>query len=70
MAAIVMASVNSKKFKPYIEKIAAASAKDILWKGAVGCGSELSSAKEQRAEGCLNQAWSNATFIELMKVLK
>ncbi|MBI2141412.1 hypothetical protein HYU16_03225 [Candidatus Woesearchaeota archaeon] len=70
LAAIVMAKVNKNKFKDYIEKIVAASTADILWKGAIGCGSELSSAEEQRAEGCLNQAWSNATFIELMKSLK
>ncbi len=69
IAAIVMHSVNKRKFKSYIEKIAAASKNDILWKGAVGCASELSSAKEQRAEGCLNQAWSNSTFIELVRVL-
>ncbi|MEK6837039.1 MAG: amylo-alpha-1,6-glucosidase, partial [Nanoarchaeota archaeon] len=66
IAAIVMVKINKRKFKSYIEKIAAASANDILWKGAVGCGSELSSASSQKAEGCLNQAWSNATFIELI----
>ncbi|MBI2144341.1 hypothetical protein HYU17_04300 [Candidatus Woesearchaeota archaeon] len=65
IAAIVMHSINRKRFGSYIKKIAAASANDILWNGAIGCASELSSAKEQRAEGCLNQAWSNATFIEL-----
>ncbi len=70
IAAMAMTKVNKEKFKSYIEKIAAASANDILWKGAVGCGSELSSAKEQRAEGCLNQAWSNATFVELIKLLR
>lgn len=69
LAAIVMVKINKGKFKKYIEKIVAASANDILWKGAVGCASELSSAKEQRAEGCLNQAWSNATFVELVKLL-
>ncbi len=68
IAAIVMARVNSRKFNPYIKKIAAASKNDILWKGTIGCASELSSAKEQRTEGCLNQAWSNATFIELANV--
>ncbi len=67
IAAIAMARINKKKFQPFIEKILAASANDILWNGAIGCGSELSSANEQRAEGCLNQAWSNATFIELIK---
>lgn len=70
IAAIVMAKINNRKFKSYVEKIAAASASDILWKGAVGCASELSSAKEQRAEGCLNQAWSDATFIELIRNLR
>ncbi|MBI2550112.1 hypothetical protein HYV83_02930 [Candidatus Woesearchaeota archaeon] len=70
LAAIVMAKINKIKFRRYIEKIVAASANDVLWKGAIGCGSELSSAKEQRAEGSLNQAWSNATFIELIKALR
>ncbi|MBI3037229.1 hypothetical protein HYY73_05790 [Candidatus Woesearchaeota archaeon] len=70
LAAIVMIKVNKKKFKSYIEKIDAASASDILWKGAVGCASELSSASSQKAEGCLNQAWSNATFIELVDALR
>ena len=69
IAAIVMSKINKNKFKHYIEKIFAASANDILWEGAVGCGSELSSAKEQKAEGCLNQAWSNATYIELVEEL-
>lgn len=69
LAAIVMNNINRVKFNPYIRKIAAASANDILWKGAIGCASELSSAKEQRAEGCLNQAWSNATFVKLVKRL-
>ncbi len=69
LAAIVMNNINRVKFNPYIRKIAAASANDILWKGAIGCGSELSSAKEQRAEGCLNQAWSNAAFVEMAALL-
>lgn len=68
LAAIVMHNISSRKFKSYIQKIAAASASDILWKGAAGCGSELSSASSQKAEGCLNQAWSNAMFIELVEL--
>ncbi|MBI2580468.1 hypothetical protein HYV85_01535 [Candidatus Woesearchaeota archaeon] len=70
IAAIVMANTNKMKFKRYIGKIVAASTNDILWKGGIGCGSELSSAKEQRAEGSLNQAWSNATFVELVDALR
>lgn len=70
LAAAVMTKINKRKFKHYIEKIAAASTNDILWKGAVGCGSELSSASTQKAEGCLCQAWSNATFVELAGTAK
>ncbi len=67
IAAIVMAKVNKKKFHSYIEKIKTASINDLLWKGAVGCCSELSSASQQKAEGCLSQAWSAATLVELLK---
>jgi glycogen debranching enzyme len=69
LAAIVMLNVNRKKFKKYIDRIISAGTTDILWKGAMGCASELSSAREQKAEGCLNQAWSDATFIELVTSL-
>ncbi len=65
LAAIVMHRVDRRKFRPYIQSIFQASRKDILWKGAVGCHSELSSAEAQRAEGSLSQAWSAAMFIEL-----
>ncbi len=68
LAAIVMSRINKKKYLNYIEKIKSASVKDLLWNGAVGCCSELSSASQQRAEGCLNQAWSCSTLIELLKM--
>ncbi len=68
LAAIVMAKINKKKYQSYIEKIKSASLKDLLWNGAVGCCSELSSASQQRAEGCLNQAWSCSTLVELIKL--
>ena len=58
--------VNAQKYKDVIKKILDASAKDILDLGLAGCASEVSSAKEQRAEGCLAQAWSAATYIEAM----
>lgn len=70
ITAIAMSGINRVKFNRYIKKIAVASTNDILRNGAVGCGSELSSAEEQRAEGCLNQAWSNATFVELKQAVK
>jgi glycogen debranching enzyme len=67
LAAIVMQRVNPKKFALYIKKIREASVKDLLWNGAIGASSELSSAEEQRAEGCLSQAWSAATLLELIR---
>jgi glycogen debranching enzyme len=54
------------KFNKNIQKIIDASAEEILWKGCVGCHSELSSAKELQSKGCFNQAWSSAMFIELI----
>ncbi len=70
LAAIVMHRTDPKAFRFYIEKIYEASTNDILWNGAIGCHSELSSALEQRAEGSQNQAWSNAMYVELCTELK
>jgi len=69
LAALVLAKINQKKFKPYIEQIIKASAQDILWQGIVGHHSELSSARSLQAEGCLCQAWSSALFLELLQKL-
>ncbi|MEK6948645.1 MAG: amylo-alpha-1,6-glucosidase [Nanoarchaeota archaeon] len=69
LAAIAMLRLNSKKYKSQINKILDASAQDILWKGIIGAHSELSSAEKLKAEGCLNQAWSNAMFVELIDSL-
>lgn len=66
LSAIALFNANKDKFKAKINKIIAASTEDILWKGIIAAHSELSSATELRAEGCLNQAWSNAMFVELV----
>jgi hypothetical protein len=70
IAAIAMARVDKKIFKNYIDKIYEASKNDILWNGALGCASEVSSAEIYAPGGCANQAWSNATFLELDKERK
>lgn len=57
---------NGKKYEEHIHKIINACCEDILFKGFIGHASELSSAKELRAEGCLCQAWSAAMFIEMI----
>jgi glycogen debranching enzyme len=66
IAAICFLRMN-KKYVQYAKKIISASQKDILDLGAKGCASEISSAEHQTSEGCFNQAWSNATFLELME---
>jgi len=66
LAALTMNRINKNKFKKQIQKIIEASTEEILWKGCIGCHSELSSAKELTSKGCFNQAWSNAMFIEMV----
>ncbi|MBI2654930.1 hypothetical protein HYX06_00710 [Candidatus Woesearchaeota archaeon] len=62
-----MNKINRKKFQKQIQKIIDASTEDILWKGCVGCASELSSAKELSSQGCFSQAWSNAMYMEMIE---
>lgn len=70
LAAICLADVNKKKYWQFIEKIYHSSEKDMLYSGLIGHCSELSSAEEQRSEGCLSQAWSTAMFLELTEKLE
>ncbi|MGM5482744.1 MAG: amylo-alpha-1,6-glucosidase [Nanobdellota archaeon] len=65
-AAICLLKVNKRRYKKYINSIFRASRKDIFSKGIVGHCSELSSAREQKAQGSLVQAWSASSFIELI----
>ncbi|MFH1770508.1 MAG: amylo-alpha-1,6-glucosidase [archaeon] len=70
LAAICLADVNKKKYWHFIEKIYHSSEKEMMYSGFIGHCSELSSAKEQRSEGCLSQAWSTAMFLELTKKIE
>ncbi len=69
IAAIVLEDIDFIKYKPIIKKIQLASVNDILQDGYMGAASEISSASVQEAKGCLAQAWSAATFVELMNIL-
>jgi predicted glycogen debranching enzyme len=69
IAAVCLARLNQGKYKSYIDKILQASTTDTLFLGAIGRPSEVSSAKEQRAQGSLFQLWSAATYIELVSIL-
>lgn len=67
LAAICMYRLDKARFKRYIDGIFNASTREILWKGATGRHAEISSAAEQKGQGCLSQAWSCATYIEMIK---
>lgn len=66
LAAMQLNKINKEKFKKQIQKIISASTEEILWKGCIGCASELSSARELSSHGCFNQAWSSAMFVEMV----
>jgi len=65
LAAVCMFDLDKKKFHYFIDYIYKASENEILSSGFIGHCAELSSAEKQLSEGCLAQAWSAATFIEL-----
>lgn len=69
MAALVLHRTDPNRFQKYIDAIVAASTEDILWQGMIAHHSEISSAAEQRAEGCGAQAWSAAMYIEMVNEL-
>jgi len=66
LAAICLRRVDPVKYWPRIEKIMNASSEEMLWRGAIGHHSEVSSAKELSSHGCFAQAWSAAMFVELI----
>jgi hypothetical protein len=70
LAAVVLSRFGRDKYGAFIEKIFEASKNDILWNGAIGCASEISPAGGYVPAGCANQAWSDATFLELYRELK
>ncbi len=70
IAAIAMNRTDREHFKKYVAQILKADIDEILFKGIVGTSAELSSSSELKSQGCLMQAWSNATFLELVHELK
>lgn len=69
IAAIAMSRLNRTKYLQYITKITSAGTKDILLKGCLGNASEISDASKLSSKGALSQAWSNATYVELIREL-
>ena len=66
IAARALAQVNARKFKPFIDALLSSSTDDILWSGILGNHSEVSSADEYAAAGCLAQTWSAATYADAL----
>ncbi|MBW2974595.1 hypothetical protein KY366_02660 [Candidatus Woesearchaeota archaeon] len=66
LAALALYRVDKNRFKEYIDKILRASVEEILYKGAIGNASEVSSADKLESDGCVCQAFSSAMFIELV----
>jgi glycogen debranching enzyme len=62
-----IALLNFEEFHTYAKKIYEASKKETLASGLLGCSAEISSANQQQSKGCLFQAWSITTLIELNK---
>ena len=69
IAAIVLNDFNEKKYRKEINGLLLSSTKDILELGCIGFGSEISSAKEQKSQGCYAQLWSSASYIEMVDKL-
>ena len=66
IAAIVLNDLNEQKFRKQINSILLSSTNDILKYGCIGFASEISSASQQKSEGCFAQFWSSTTYIEMI----
>lgn len=67
LAAIAMQRVDAKVFAPYIKRIYEASTYELLWSGMIGYSAELSPSARLESKGCHAQAWSMATYVELVE---
>ncbi|MGV8150266.1 MAG: amylo-alpha-1,6-glucosidase [Candidatus Woesearchaeota archaeon] len=66
IAAICLYNLNKEKYFSYVKKILNASTEDMLYKGFIGYSSEVTSSSIFEPGGCFCQAWSIATYIELI----
>ncbi|MFP4112151.1 MAG: amylo-alpha-1,6-glucosidase [Candidatus Woesearchaeota archaeon] len=67
IAAISMYRLDKAKYMDKINAIIKASMNEILYSGIIGASAEVSSAGKMESKGAWQQAWSSATFIELIK---
>ena len=67
MAGVAMARIGG--FSKQVQAILNASTSEILANGALGCAGELSSSDHLESGGAWLQAWSLASYIELVEVM-
>ncbi|RMF05252.1 hypothetical protein D6764_05170 [Candidatus Woesearchaeota archaeon] len=67
LTGVFLHRLDKDLFKEFIQAIVKASSEEILFSGFIGHAAELSSASELESHGCWAQAWSAATFIELVE---
>ncbi|MBD3208994.1 hypothetical protein GF367_01065 [Candidatus Woesearchaeota archaeon] len=70
IAALAMHRLGPVHFRYHIDAVRDASIHDLLWGGVLGHCAEVSSARRQGSQGCLSQAWSAATLLELLHELR
>lgn len=66
LTACCLHRIDRKEFHTSIQGIKKASTEAMLYLGSTGTSAELSSSLSLGSEGCWNQAWSSATYIELI----
>ncbi len=69
LAARCLTRVDATRFREPIAALTRAAVEDLLWFGAAGHASELSSAATQEWGGCYAQAWSAAMLFELLATM-
>jgi glycogen debranching enzyme len=68
LVATVLYKINPAKYSEYINEIMEASTREILYMGAIGHHSEISSAEIQQSLGCEAQLWSSAMYLNFFDV--
>lgn len=70
IAAMALFSTDPHRFHEYIDALTRSATDDLLFKGFLGHASEISDAESQNPAGCWAQAWSAATLIELLHLMR
>ncbi|RME53570.1 hypothetical protein D6783_01750 [Candidatus Woesearchaeota archaeon] len=69
LAGVFLHRLDAAGFGGFVRKIRDASVEELLFSGWAGHCAEVSSAARLESRGCLAQAWSAATLIELLDAL-